>query len=116
MVERARAAAAGGAGVIQVRSKPISARDLYTLAREVAASVHEVSPEARVLIDDRVDVALALRGQGVAGVHLGQDDLDVRVARELLGPDAVIGLTTGTMELVQAANEHKDAILSLIHI
>lgn len=110
VVERARAAAAGGAGVIQVRSKPISARDLYTLAREVAASVHEVSPDARVLIDDRVDVALALRGQGVAGVHLGQDDLDVRVARELLGPDAVIGLTTGTMELVQAANEHKDAI------
>ena len=63
-----------------------------------------------MLIDDRVDVALALRDHGVAGVHVGQDDLDVRVVRDLLGPDAIIGLTTGTMDLVQAANEHKDVI------
>ena len=100
IVERARAAAAGGAGVVQVRSKPISARDLYTLARDVAEAVHEVNPKTQVLIDDRVDVALALRDHGIAGVHVGQDDLDVRVVRELLGPDAIIGLTTGTLEPV----------------
>ncbi|WJY67537.1 thiamine phosphate synthase [Corynebacterium auris] len=105
VVDRARAAALGGAGLIQVRSKPISARDLYHLGREVATAVREVSPTARVLIDDRIDVALALREHGVAGVHLGQDDLDVRLARKLLGPEAVIGLTTGTLELVRAANE-----------
>ena len=110
VVERARAAAAGGAGVIQVRSKPISARDLYALSRDVADAVHEANPNTRVLIDDRVDVALALRDHGVAGVHVGQDDLDVRVVRDLLGPGAIIGLTTGTMDLVQAANEHKDVI------
>lgn len=110
VVERARQAALGGAGVIQVRSKPISARDLYALAEAVARAVHEVSPTTHVLIDDRVDVALALRGAGISGVHLGQDDLDVRVARELLGPDAVIGLTTGTRELVEAANELADAL------
>lgn len=110
VVERARAAAAGGAGVIQVRSKPISARDLYALSRDVAQAVHEANPNTQVLIDDRVDVALALRDHGVAGVHVGQDDLDVRVVRDLLGPDAIIGLTTGTMDLVQAANEHKDVI------
>ena len=110
VVERARQAAAGGAGVIQVRSKPISARELYSLSRAVAEAVHSVNPDTHVLIDDRVDVALALKGHGVAGVHVGQDDLDVRVVRELLGPDAVIGLTTGTLELVRAANEHKDVI------
>lgn len=110
VVERARQAAAGGAGVIQVRSKPITARELYALSRAVAEAVHSVNPQAHVLIDDRVDVAAALKGHGVAGVHVGQDDLDVRVVRELLGPDAVIGLTTGTLELVRAANEHKDVI------
>lgn len=110
VVECARQAAAGGAGVIQVRSKPISARELYALSRAVAEAVHSVNPQAHVLIDDRVDVALALKGHGVAGVHVGQDDLDVRVVRQLLGPDAIIGLTTGTLELVRAANEHKDVI------
>lgn len=110
VVERARQAAAGGAGVIQVRSKPITARELYSLSRAVAEAVHSVNPQAHVLIDDRVDVALALKGHGIAGVHVGQNDLDVRVVRQLLGPDAIIGLTTGTLELVQAANEHKDVI------
>lgn len=110
VVTRARAAALGGAGVIQVRSKPISARELYILARAVAREVHEVSPSTRVLVDDRPDVALALREEGVAGVHVGQDDLDVRVVRKLLGPDAVIGLTTGTLDLVRRANEVADCI------
>ncbi|MBA4505989.1 thiamine phosphate synthase [Corynebacterium sanguinis] len=105
IVTRARDSARGGAGVIQVRSKPISARDLYSLGREVAHAVREANPATRVLIDDRVDVALALCDEGVHGVHLGQDDLDVRVARRLLGPEAIIGLTTGTLQLVRAANE-----------
>lgn len=105
VVARARQAALGGAGVVQVRSKPISARDLYELSRAVACEVHQANPTTRVLVDDRVDVALALRHDGVDGVHLGQDDLDVRIARDMLGPDAVIGLTTGTLDLVRAANE-----------
>lgn len=109
-VERARQAAAGGAGVIQVRSKPISARELYALSRAVVEAVHALNPQTRVLIDDRVDVAAALQGHGIAGVHVGQDDLDVRVVRELLGPDAIIGLTTGTLELVRAANDVADCI------
>lgn len=110
IIARARAAALGGAGVIQVRSKPISARDLYNLSRAVAQEVREVSPRTRVLVDDRVDVALALRGEGVHGVHLGQDDIDVRVARHLLGPEAIIGLTTGTLELVRGANDVAEVI------
>ena len=112
VVDTAATAAAGGAGVVQVRSKPIEARDLYLLAREVSRAVRATNPDTLVLIDDRVDVALALRAEGehVHGVHLGQTDLPVRTTRALLGPDAVIGLTTGTAELVAAANEVADVI------
>ena len=107
VVERCVEAAHGGAGIIQVRSKPISARELHQLAAAVVARVPDTT---RVLIDDRVDIALALQPAGVAGVHLGQDDLDVRTARQLLGPDAIIGLTTGTAELVEAANQDADVL------
>ena len=88
---------------IQVRSKPISARDLYALAEEIARIA---LPHQKILIDDRVDVALALRARGVRidGVHIGQDDLPVADARRLLGEHAIIGLTTGTRELVERAN------------
>lgn len=111
VVDVAAAAAAGGAGVVQVRSKPISVRDLTALAIEVAAAVQKANPATRVLIDDRVDVAAALMSQHhIHGVHIGQDDLDPRLARQLLGKDAIIGLTTGTLPLVQQANEYADAI------
>ncbi|MBK4164868.1 thiamine phosphate synthase [Corynebacterium macginleyi] len=111
VVQVAAAAAAGGAGVIQVRSKPIGVRDLTALAIDVAAAVGETNPAARVLIDDRVDVAAALMGEHhIHGVHIGQDDLDPRLARRILGEDAIIGLTTGTLKLVREANEYSDVI------
>ncbi|MCG7457348.1 thiamine phosphate synthase [Corynebacterium sp. ACRPH] len=111
VVDVAAAAAAGGAGVVQVRSKPISVRDLTALAIEVAAAVQQANPATRVLIDDRVDVAAALMPEhNIHGVHIGQDDLDPRLARQVLGKDAIIGLTTGTLPLVQQANEYADVI------
>lgn len=112
IVEVAAAAARGGAGMVQVRSKPISARALMLLTEAVADAVSVANPATRVVVDDRVDVVLALRSHGVAvhGVHVGDDDLDVVTCRALLGPDAIIGLTTGTRELVERANEHADVI------
>lgn len=111
VVDVTAAAAAGGAGVVQVRSKPISVRDLTALAIEVAAAVQKANPATRVLIDDRVDVAAALMPEhNIHGVHIGQDDLDPRLARQLLGKDAIIGLTTGTLPLVQQANEYANVI------
>lgn len=109
VVDVARKAVAGGSRIVQVRSKPISARDLYALTEQVALAVGD---RAHVLVDDRVDVALALRHRGlpVHGVHVGQDDLAVRDVRALLGADAVIGLTTGTRALVAAANELADVL------
>ena len=104
-----REAVAGGCGTVQVRSKPIDALDLYELTADIA---REVGDRATVLVDDRVDVALALMRQGlpVHGVHVGQTDLPVEQVRELLGPAAIIGLTTGTRELVAASNALGDVI------
>ncbi|WIM67145.1 thiamine phosphate synthase [Corynebacterium breve] len=104
-------AASGGAGVVQIRSKPISVRDLTELSIQVANAVQVANPLTRVLIDDRVDVAAALMDtHHIHGVHIGQDDLDPRLARKVLGPQAIIGLTTGTLELVRGANELADSI------
>ena len=111
IIERARQAAAGGAGVIQVRSKPISARELYSLSLAVAEAVHSANPHAHVLIDDRVDVALALQGHGIDGVHVGQSDIPVEVCRKLLGPDAIVGLSARCEEMLEYV---KTADMSLV--
>lgn len=112
IVETAQRAAAGGAGVIQVRSKPIAAARLLELAEKVAVAVADANPAAKTLIDDRVDIAAILmrRGIPIHGVHVGQEDIPVTAVRELLGPDAIIGLTTGTAELIRSANAHADII------
>ncbi|GAA4769273.1 thiamine phosphate synthase [Citricoccus nitrophenolicus] len=111
-VEVAAAAAAAGAGVVQVRAKEASAADLLELTCAVAEAVHAANPATRVLVDDRPDVAWAAlrRGAAVHGVHLGQDDVPVADARALLGPEAIIGLTTGTPELVRAAEAQRDVL------
>ena len=112
IVDTAQQAAAGGAGVIQVRSKPIEAGQLLKLAEQVALAVADTNPATKVLIDDRVDIAAILmrRGLPVHGVHVGQSDIPVTAVRELLGPDAIIGLTTGTAELIHQANEYAGII------
>ncbi|ATG50948.1 thiamine phosphate synthase [Brachybacterium vulturis] len=111
-VEVAAAAASAGAGVVQVRAKEATAAELLELVLAVAEAVRAARPSTRVLVDDRADVAAVarLRGAAVHGVHLGQDDLPVTDARELLGPEAIIGLTTGTLELVRAAEGVRDQV------
>lgn len=111
-VEVAAAAAGAGAGVVQVRAKDLGAAALLELVRAVAEAVQRVRPATRVLVDDRSDVALAAMQAGahVHGVHLGAQDLPVRAARRMLGPEVIIGLTTGTLELVEQANEVAEAI------
>ncbi|QOQ38532.1 thiamine phosphate synthase [Trueperella pecoris] len=106
------AAAQAGAGVVQVRAKSAGARDLLELTVAVARAVAAVAPHTRVVVDDRADVAFAAMraGEPVHGVHLGWDDLPAADARAMLGPDALIGLTTGTLELVQAADRLADVV------
>lgn len=108
----AAAAATGGAGVIQVRAKGATARELFDLTLRVADAVHAARPATRVLVNDRVDVAAAAIAVGapVHGVHVGAADLPPRSARAILGPDAIVGLTTGTLALVRAAEEDADVL------
>lgn len=81
-----------------IRAAPCAARDVH----EWCARVLDLVDPTRtlVLVDDRVDVAAALSDRGCAGVHLGQDDCPIPVAREMLGPDALVGLSTHSMEQV----------------
>src|SRR5262245_54304977 len=78
----------GGARLIQIRSKHASAKELLHLVESVLRSA---PADARVLVNDRADVALMA---GAHGVHLGQDDLPVSRARSILGESATIGLST----------------------
>ncbi len=81
-------ALAAGAPVIQIRAKTLDDRDLLALCEAIVARCREAG--ATSLVDDRVDIALA---SGADGVHLGDRDLPVAVARRLLGPGAIIGAT-----------------------
>jgi thiamine-phosphate pyrophosphorylase len=89
---------AGGATLIQLREKYLSAREFYGDAEAALRVAH--SRGARLIINDRVDIALALHADGV---HLGQDDLSPSVARQLLGEVALIGLSTHNVEQAHAA-------------
>lgn len=84
-----RAAIAGGVDVVQLREKRLGDEPLTDLARRAAELCRELG--ALFVVNDRPAVALAA---GADGVHLGQDDTPVAEARELLGADALIGLST----------------------
>ncbi len=88
-----RAALRGGVTAVQLRDKECSTREFVELAGALKAILAPAG--VPLIINDRVDVALA---SGAAGVHLGQSDMDCRDARRLLGPDAIIGLSVETPE------------------
>ncbi len=89
---------AGGATLIQIREKHASSREFYEWAERAIAIAH--SRGARIIINDRVDIALLLNADGI---HLGQDDLPCAQARQILGKNAIIGLSTHTPEQVNEA-------------
>jgi len=96
--EAVAAALAGGVRSVQLREKDLSAAELYPLARELRALTDRHG--ARLLINDRVDVALAV---GADGIHLGGHSLPVAAARQLLGPRRLIGVSTHAVAEVSAA-------------
>jgi thiamine-phosphate pyrophosphorylase len=99
-VETVAAALAGGVQAVQLREKDLAAAELYPLARELRALTTRYG--ARLLINDRLDVALAVEADGV---HLGGHSLPVAVARKILGPDKLIGFSTHRPEEVTAAQQ-----------
>jgi thiamine-phosphate pyrophosphorylase len=100
-LEIAVAAFAGGAGVVQYRHKGATTRELFLWAQQLAALAREAGKA--LIINDRADLALAVRA---AGVHLGPDDLPVSAARRILGPTALIGASVSTVdEAIEAEAE-----------
>ncbi len=91
-------AALGGASIIQLREKELNDRDLWQKARQV----RQWTREAGVLfvVNDRPDLARLVDADGV---HLGQDDLPVKEARRILGPDLLVGVSTHNIEQVRQA-------------
>ncbi len=89
-----------GVTLVQLREKSLSSRDFY-LEAEAALRIGR-KLKIKLIINDRVDIALALKADGV---HLGQDDLDPEVARGLLGPDAIIGISTHSIEQALTARQ-----------
>ena len=106
LADLARQVAAGGASLVQLRDKKSTTKDMIAKARalgDVLAAKH-----IPLLINDRVDVALAAEADGV---HIGQDDMAPADARLLLGRNAVIGLSIKTVEQAKAAEvEHLDYV------
>ncbi|GEA18536.1 thiamine phosphate synthase [Moorella sp. E306M] len=103
-LELVRQSLAGGATAIQLREKDLPARELVELGREIRELTRAAG--ATFIINDRLDIALAVEADGV---HLGQEDLPARVARELLGPGKILGVSTGTVaEARQAVADGAD--------
>lgn len=89
---RVERALMGGATLLQLREKEKSTREYMDLA----GKVHEIAGKYKVplIIDDRVDVALAVNAEGV---HVGQSDMPVAAARKLMGENKIVGATTKTV-------------------
>jgi thiamine-phosphate pyrophosphorylase len=98
--EQVELLSAGGATLVQLREKGMPAREFYEQAKAAVAVAAQRG--VQLIINDRVDVALAA---GAHGVHLGQDDMPPDAARRLLGPEAVIGYSTHNIEQAIAATK-----------
>ncbi len=105
-LEVVRAAIEGGASVIQWRDKMANTRQLVEVGRQLWELTREMG--ICFIVNDRIDVALALEADGV---HVGQDDMPARLARKLMGPDKIVGVSASTVaEAVQAEADGADYV------
>ena len=91
-------AIAGGVDAVQLREKDVSARERYELGRRLREQTR--AADIDLIVNDRVDLAAAIDADGV---HLGQSDLPVDAAGDLLGEDAIVGVSTGSVAEAEAA-------------
>jgi thiamine-phosphate pyrophosphorylase len=88
----------GGADIIQLRYKGNDLHHFWQLGEKIRPLLRQAG--VPLIINDRVDIALAL---GADGVHLGQQDLPLKAARQILGPQSIIGISTHSLEQALAA-------------
>lgn len=102
-----------GVTFVQIRSKVASAKELIELAGRAADIIEKQGRDkVALVVNDRLDVILAAREQGIKvdGIHVGQTDIPVSVCRKFLGEDAIIGLSARTDELIDYVQtlDHSD--------
>lgn len=97
-INLARAYLAAGVRLLQLRAKTMNGAALLELASLLATEAHAAG--ARLIINDRADIAVLA---GADGVHVGQDDLPPGAVRRLVGPDAIVGLSTHTTAQIEQA-------------
>ena len=90
-----------GVTLVQLREKECSTREYYELAHKVKTITDRY--QIPLMIDDRVDVCLAV---DASGVHIGADELPVEVVRKLIGKDKILGVTAKTVERALEAEKH----------
>ena len=96
----------GGCTLVQLREKIASSRDFYQTALKVKAITDNY--DVPLIINDRVDIALAI---GADGVHVGQSDLPAGVVRKIIGKDKILGVSAGTVEkAIEAQRDGADYI------
>lgn len=101
-----REAIIGGVTIVQLREKNISTRDFFQLGLKIKEVTREY--QVPLIINDRLDVALALEADGV---HLGQDDLPAQAARKILGPHRILGVSINNLqEALLAEKEGADYV------
>ncbi|MCV6597940.1 MAG: thiamine phosphate synthase [Mangrovicoccus sp.] len=99
MVETARAAVAGGAGVVQLRLKSANTAERIALGRELQQAL--AGSGAALIVNDDVEAARVL---GADGVHVGQGDLPAAQVRQAIGPDMILGLSAESVQAAQGAD------------
>ena len=99
-LEKVEMACRSGVTIVQLREKNLTTNQYYQLAKEVK----EITDAYQVplIIDDRLDVCLAV---DAAGLHIGDDELPVSVARQVLGPEKILGVTAKTVKRALEAEE-----------
>lgn len=107
-LRRIEEACKGGVTLLQLREKDKTTRDYLSLAEKV----HTITMryDIPLIIDDRVDIALAINAEGV---HVGQSDLPVKFARQLMGTDKIVGATAKTVPQAVEAYEQGAAYLGV---
>ena len=99
-LEKVETACRSGVTIVQLREKNLTTNQYYQLAKQVK----EITDAYQVplIIDDRLDVCLAV---DAAGLHIGDDELPVPIARQVLGPDKILGVTAKTVKRALEAEE-----------
>ena len=99
-LEKVETACRSGVTIVQLREKNLTTNQYYQLAKQVK----EITDAYQVplIIDDRLDVCIAV---DAAGLHIGDDELPVSVARQVLGPDKILGVTAKTVKRALEAEE-----------